>query len=201
MEPVLLAGSSLSVNITDAPTVNAGPDQSVCSNEPTAPLNASVTNAAGIAWSTTGAGKFFPSNTDAKALYTPAGRDISSGIVTLLLTTTGNGDCIAVSDSKIINITQAPTVDAGPDRLMLENGIIRLEPVVNGTNLQYEWLPDLFLSNNRIKNPVVTGKTDQLYTLKVTGTGGCVASDETFVKVLKPITVPNIFSPNGDGIQ
>jgi gliding motility-associated-like protein len=35
----------------------------------------------------------------------------------------------------------------------------------------------------------------------VTSPQGCSASDAVFVKVLKAPSVPNIFSPNGDGVH
>jgi gliding motility-associated-like protein len=37
--------------------------------------------------------------------------------------------------------------------------------------------------------------------LKVTSDKGCNTSDQVFVKVLKKPAIPNIFSPNGDGIH
>jgi gliding motility-associated-like protein len=39
------------------------------------------------------------------------------------------------------------------------------------------------------------------YTLTVTSAAGCTASDQVLVTLLKPIDVPNVFSPNGDGIH
>ena len=42
---------------------------------------------------------------------------------------------------------------------------------------------------------------DITYTLTVTGQGNCVSSDQVFIKVLKGPEIPNIFSPNGDGIH
>jgi len=39
------------------------------------------------------------------------------------------------------------------------------------------------------------------YTLTVTSDQGCKKSDNVFVKVLKAPLIPNIFSPNGDGIH
>jgi hypothetical protein len=42
---------------------------------------------------------------------------------------------------------------------------------------------------------------DQTYTLTGTGSGNCSASDTMHVKVLKPFTIPNVFSPNGDNIN
>jgi gliding motility-associated-like protein len=42
---------------------------------------------------------------------------------------------------------------------------------------------------------------DITYTLRVTSEKGCYTTDEIFVKVLKKPTIPNIFSPNGDGVH
>ena len=45
------------------------------------------------------------------------------------------------------------------------------------------------------------GVQDITYTLNVTGTGGCIFSDQVFVKVLRFPNVPNTFTPNNDGIN
>jgi gliding motility-associated-like protein len=93
-------------------------------------------------------------------------------------------------------------VDAGPDRFVLEGGTITLEPVVTGNDLNYLWTPNLyFAGSNAIRNPVVKGVNDQTYLLTVTARGDCQASDMVFVKVLKAPVIPNIFSPNGDGVH
>jgi len=42
---------------------------------------------------------------------------------------------------------------------------------------------------------------DNTYTLTATGEFGCTATDFITVKILKPVNVPNVFSPNGDGIH
>ena len=42
---------------------------------------------------------------------------------------------------------------------------------------------------------------DITYTLTVTSDKGCTTSDKVFVKVLQKPEVPNIFSPNGDGVH
>jgi len=45
-----------------------------------------------------------PSNTTLNAVYTPTAAEISAGHVTLTLTSTGNGSCLAVSAQMIITI-------------------------------------------------------------------------------------------------
>ena len=98
--------------ITPAPTANAGVDRTVCANNAVVTLNGSFTVATGGVWSG-GAGSFDPSTTNMGAQYTPTAGEISSGSVTLTMTTTGNGGCIAVADQMVIAFTPAPVVNAG----------------------------------------------------------------------------------------
>jgi gliding motility-associated-like protein len=190
------------VTISDAPRVNAGSDQSVCaSDDVSVNLSGEVTTASGIIWTSSGSGKFSPSNTSLNVTYIPGALDKTNGMALIRLTTTGNGTCLAVSDTTIIRIKPAPAVNAGPDRTILLNETAMLQPVVTGTDLKYLWTPNKFLNNNTIKNPLVTGVEDQLYTLTVIGTGGCVNEDQVLVKVLKPFLIPNTFTPNNDGIN
>ena len=101
------------VTITNAPTVNAGLDQTVCANNSVTTLNGSFTTSSGALWSTSGSGTFAPSASAMNGTYTPSAADTSAGTVTLYLTSTGNGTCLAVSDSMVITITPAPLVNAG----------------------------------------------------------------------------------------
>jgi gliding motility-associated-like protein len=109
--------------------------------------------------------------------------------------------CISDTMVKDAVVHPYPKVNAGPDALVLEGGYIILNPTVSGTNLSYSWTPAIYLDDPTIKNPKFTPGKDQLYTLKVTGIGGCASSDDVFVQVLKAPVVPNAFSPNGDGIN
>ncbi|PCH90860.1 MAG: hypothetical protein COB85_09850, partial [Bacteroidetes bacterium] len=117
------AVNAMIITITDAPTADAGPDQTVCANNAVTTLSGSVTDATGGAWTTSGTGTF----ADASALsttYTPSNADTTAGTVTLTLTTTGNGTCNSESDFIIITITDAPTVDAGPDQTVCANNAV-----------------------------------------------------------------------------
>ncbi|HLV52386.1 MAG TPA: PKD domain-containing protein, partial [Cryomorphaceae bacterium] len=114
------AEDQVTITFTPTPTANAGNDVTVCANAPDVNLNASVNIASGGVWSG-GTGTFSPDANTLNAVYTPSADEIADGSVTLTLTTTGNGDCVAVTDQMTITITPAPVVDAGNDRIICSN--------------------------------------------------------------------------------
>jgi gliding motility-associated-like protein len=111
--------------------------------------------------------------------------------------------CVSDTMVKDVTVHAYPLVNAGADVFVLEGGYLVLNPTVTGSGLSYQWAPNStgYLDNPNIKNPRFTPGNDQLYTLTVTGDGGCVSTDDLFVKVLRAPMVPNAFSPNGDGIN
>ena len=76
--------------------------------------------ATGGIWSG-GLGTFSPSNTALNATYTPTLAEAAAGTVTLVLTTTGIGNCTAVTDNMVITISPVPVVNAGPDQQICQN--------------------------------------------------------------------------------
>jgi len=170
------------ITITPAPTANAGPDQSKCANNPATTLNGSFTVATGGVWSG-GAGSFSPNTTTMGATYTPTAGEISSGSVTLTLTTTGNGTCNAVSDQMIITFTPAPTANAGPDQTKCANNAITTMAgsVTGSTGGQWSGGLGVFTPNSNTLNATYTPTAAELaagsvtLTLTTTGNGTCNA--------------------------
>ena len=108
------------LNMTPAPTVDAGVDAVVCENNPAVNLNSVVTISSGGIWSG-GAGTYTPNNTSLITSYTPTAAEITAGVVNLTVTTTGNGTCNAEFDNIQISFTDSPIVSAGADQSACSN--------------------------------------------------------------------------------
>ena len=192
--------SSFIISFEQIPFVYAGRDTLICANS-TVQLNGSFANAGGGIWNSTGTGRFSPSNTNRNAIYIPGSSDLLKGKVTITFTTTGNGNCKAASGSFQALLNPLPRVNAGPDKFVIENNCLTLTPSVNGQDLKYSWSPGVYLSSNSIPDPLCTPATNMTYTITATDKYGCSASDDISIKVLKLPIIPNVFTPNGDGIN
>jgi gliding motility-associated-like protein len=124
-----------------------------------------------------------------------------AGSHTIRYTYTGTNGCSNYKEQVIV-VNPKPPVNAGPDKVVLEGGQVTLTPAVNASfPVTYLWTPSTGVADPTVLMAVVSPPFDMTYTLTVTSDKGCVSSDVVFVKVLKAPLIPNIFSPNGDGIH
>ena len=100
-----------------------------------------------------------------------------------------------------INILPVPRISAGPDRISLEATPVTLFGEAGSDVASTLWFPNADISNRAIIAPIVNPPINQWYVLRATGTNGCLSEDSVFVTVLPSLSVPNAFSPNGDGIN
>lgn len=196
---VAYSGDNCLNTASETITLNATPQiqfdllNSVCADvNPFQITQASILNAM------SGVGIYSGAGVSTSGVFNPQVAEAGSHLIRY--TFTGNNGCSNYKE-QTITVFPVPTVDAGPDKFVLEGGSAVLLGSASGNNLSYTWSPVSNLNNPNILQPTVSPTDDVTYTLKVISSDGCTASDQVFVKLLKTPTIPNTFSPNGDGIH
>ena len=146
-----------------------------------------------------GNGIFSGSGVSSSGLFDP--NAAGAGLHTIRYTFTAINGCSNFIE-QTIRVNPTPNANAGPDKVVLEGGVVQLTPALNaGFPVTYTWTPPNGLNNPNAPDPLASPADDITYTMKVTSDKGCTSSDQVVVKVLKKPEIPNIFSPNGDGIH
>jgi gliding motility-associated-like protein len=193
---------TISVTITDAPGAHAGADVAVCANNATVTLNGSVSGATSTGtWSTTGTGTFNPDNVTLNAIYTPSNADTTSGSVTMILTSSGNGNCLANADTMKITYTHAPHTTVASDATVCANSAVVLSGSVSGGTGNGMWTTTngngTFTPNNTTLNASYNTVSADTVPTKVTliltsiNNGGCLASSDTMLVTVNPGPIVN----------
>lgn len=182
------------ITVLATPQVRFNTMSEVCSN--TASFQISQ---AGITNTLPGTGVFSGPGISPTGLFNP--NTAGSGTHSIRYTYTGSNSCSNLLD-QTIQVNPTPLALAGPDKTVLQGGQVGLTPAQNANfPVTYLWSPPSGLSSTTIPDPLASPPDDMTYTLTVTSEKGCNTSDDIFVKVLKEPEVPNIFSPNGDGVH
>ena len=108
--------------------------------------------------------------------------------------------CDSIYKITSINIYPKPIVTNPADVYILSNTPTLLK--INATNAyDFLWLPSTYLDDATSQFPICTPTDDILYRIKVTTLNGCIDTIFQKVFVSKPLKIPNVFSPNDDGIN
>lgn len=107
----------------------------------------------------------------------------------------------ASEDSIEVGIFEGASVVSTPVDTTVSLGFPAQLNVTGG--IAFEWSPEEGLSDPTIGNPTATPFENTTYSVTVTVSDGCFAVREMTVNVVEDFLVipPNLFSPNGDGIN
>jgi gliding motility-associated-like protein len=192
------------INLTTAPSVNAGIDLFSCNNNPTTILSGFVSGATTTGVWSGGAGTYNPSNADLNSIYTPNAAEIAAGSVTLTLASTNNGNCIQVLDTVIINFTNAPIANAGIDLFPCKNNAASaLSGLVTGPTTTGIWSggSGTYNPNSSVLNATYTPSSAEMtagsvtLTLISTNNGNCNQVVDT---VIISLTNPPVVAVGAD---
>ena len=201
-----VTSSSVTINITPAPTASISPVAAVCENNPAMTLSATSSTGSGTWTSSTGCVSCFTLNgpNNLTGTYNPSVNDITNGTVTFTFTTAANGTCLPVQATTVATINKAPTVNAGPDLTVCTNqNTIALTGASSAHTSSVAWsvkpgsgtgtITNASSLNGAVYNITATDKTNGTVILVLTGNGtaGCGAVTQERVILFTDIPTAN----------
>lgn len=108
-----------------------------------------------------------------------------------ILTITDDAGC-SVADSVLVTVNPMPVIDIGADLAVCDGGSIMIDAKVTGGagTFAYRWTPATGLSNPTALKPIASPRTTTRYTLTVTDSKGCSATDSVMVTI-RPAPIAN----------
>ncbi|HEY8401127.1 MAG TPA: gliding motility-associated C-terminal domain-containing protein, partial [Cytophagaceae bacterium] len=165
---------SVRVNVVPLPVANAGADTSICYGD-------------NIMLSATGGGTYnwLPvTGLSDPTIANPIASPVTTTTYTVMVT---NAWGCNHSDEVVITVNPLPTANAGYDTTICMNESITLSA---SGGVSYSWSPAGTLSDATVPNPIATPGTSTTYTVTVTDSNGCIATDNITITV-NPIPVAN----------
>ncbi|QIL39608.1 hypothetical protein G7074_10165 [Pedobacter sp. HDW13] len=129
------------LTFSTAPVVNAGPDQSICFNDPGFTLAGAVTGTTSSQSWVGGTGTFSTNRNDLNAVYTPSAAEKAAGTVTLKLraTTTLPAPCNQIDDDIILTIKQNISLTSAATKTICTGKSVAYTPTSAVTGVTYTW--------------------------------------------------------------
>ena len=181
---------SVFVEFTPSPVADAGVNQIICSNDPEINLNGLVTGATSTGTWAGGSGSFTPNSNTLTATYTPTPAEVANGSLVLTLTSTNNGDCLAVNDVVQISFVAPPFANFNFTEVCEGNSTVLTDFSLSGFGsiTSWEWdLDDSNTSNLQNLNHFYTNPGTYDIELIVTSSVGC---KDTVVKAVDVYETP-----------
>jgi len=117
----------MTLTVTERPSVWAGPNREICSDDTFTPGSATATgDYTSLIWLTDGDGSFIAGQGTLTPTYDPGPNDIINGSVILRLRAFGAGSCSNRTDAMILNITEQAVAEAGNNETICSNSTLTI---------------------------------------------------------------------------
>ncbi len=110
--------------------------------------------------------------------------------------------CVTGNAAQTASVFLSPSVELGPDQYVSSKVGVQLNknnPFNN--NFSFQWTPPLGLDSPATPSPQATPDQTTTYQLTVSTADGCFTKDTITVVVVRSVHIPDVFTPNGDGIN
>lgn len=192
--------ASAAIQVDPAPTVNAGPNQASCNGDPVVLSGSFGGSATSVLWTTSGSGTFDDATLPG-ATYTPSSADITSGTVTLTLTTDDpSGVCGAAQSTCVITISGAPDASFSYTGGPFCQSATTVNPVFGpgASGGTFSSTTGLSINTSGVVNPSLS--TPGTYTVvnTIAANGSCpsaTANNTITIEVLPPVPVISSNAP------
>lgn len=126
---------------------------------------------------------------------------VTAGTSIWYVSQTNASGCESPRSAITVNIAERPVITIPVKTIEIQAGqSVSLPATITGQTT-IRWTPATGLNNPKIEQPLARPEHTTTYTLLASTAQACSASDTIRVIVLKEIIIPNVFSPNGDGIN
>lgn len=200
--------ATMVLSLIKQPTVNAGPDGSVCQGISFKVTGAFAQNYLFLHWTHNGKGTLTGDST-LNPVYNPGTGE--TGTVILTLNAYPVLPCSADSGHRKVTISKVPVCDAGADQDVGYGTPATLSGTAEGGSgsYSYNWEPASLLIRPASQYPVTLAMTENtMFLLNITDlVTGCSSSDSVMINVKKKennddcIVIHNVITPNGDGVN
>ena len=102
------------------------------------------------------------------------------------------------TDTVTVVVNTNPAADAGFNANICEGATTQLAASGGDT---YLWSPSAFLDDDTLANPIASPDTSMLFTVQITDTNGCVATDSVYIVVFMIHTIADQLICIGDSVQ
>ena len=180
-----VSSDTVNISVNSLPVINAGSDVQICIGD-SVQLNASGGDS--YQWSPAGS---LTNSIIADPVAFPT--DTTDYIVTSADT---NG-CVS-SDTVRVIVNPLPDANAGFNVNICEGGHAFLNA---SGGILYQWSPSAYLNHDTVADPLAFPDTSMVFTVDVTDSNGCTASDSMIVIVFMVYAVDDQYICEGDSVQ